>query len=240
MKKIVIILLTIVSLQGFSQGVAPVIHSSQPFPTVAKIKVSGHAIREVVPNQIYFNITLSEDKSSRRFKSIDSLERQLYRLMDQFKIPHERLTMKANHQRIKDKKRGDAEVEITRTFNLLITDKVNLRSLLVAFYENSFYNISISHISHTEKDAFMEGVRSRAMKSAQTKAKQLLAAVDKKPGALLEVIPQGHNSAHFSNIGHVNSSYNSYIASKTFYKNDFNYAKLKLEASYQLIYEIKN
>lgn len=240
MKKIALILILFTTVKGFSQGTAAVIHSNQPFPTVAKIKVTGHAVREVVPNQIYFNITLSEDKSKRHFKSIDSLERQLYGLMAQFNVPKSSLSLKNNHQRVRDKKIGDTEVEITRTYNLMITDKVNLRSILLAFYENEFYNISISHISHTDKDQFMEGVRARAMKTAQTKAEQLLTAVDKKPGALLEVNPIGHNSAHFSNIGQVNSTYNSYISSKTFYKNDFNYAKLKLEASYQLIYEIKN
>ena len=241
MKKLIVICLLLSAQLSFAQsGVSAVIHSSQPFPTIPKITVQGYAKKEVVPDQIFFRITLKEDRISRKKTRIDSLENQLYRLLDGFKIPRKNLSLKNNSQRLIYKKRGDNEVEVTRQYTLLVNDKVNLRSLLLSFSENNFHNISISHIDHTKKAEMMEKLRKEAMKNAKGKAHLLLSSIDENVGALLDVKAVGNTQLQFSNLSRVNSSYNSYISGKKFHLNDFNYEKLKLESSFQLVFEIKS
>jgi uncharacterized protein len=224
----------------YSQNsVSSVIHSNQPFPTIPKITVTGTTVLEVVPDQIFFTIFVKEERLGRKKTRIDSLEKKLHNVLRGFQIPGENLTLKKNTQRIIDRKRG-TEVEITHEYSLLVTDKVNLRLFLLAMNKNDFNNVQISHVDHTKKAEFMDEVRQGAMRKARTKAQHLLGSIDKKPGALLTVMPLGDNSLQFSNLHRVNGFYNSYISSQKFFQNDFNYEKLKLRASYQLTYEIEN
>lgn len=194
---------------------------------------------DVSPDRIFFQITLKEDRTSRKKTRIDSLENQLQRLIKSFSIPSENLTLKNNSQRLILKKRGDNEVEVTRQYSLMVSDKVNLRSLLLAFSENKINNISITHIDHTKKADMMAELRTKAMKDAQDKAENLLKAVNHNTGQLLDVKAIGSSHLQFTNLSRVNSFYNSYIHSKKYEWNDFDYEKLKLEASYQLVFEIK-
>jgi uncharacterized protein len=240
MKKLILSIFILSSFAGSSQNsVSSVIHSSQPFPTIPKITVTGTKILDVVPNQIFFTIILKEERLGRKKTRIDSLEKKLRQVLGRFQIPSESLTLKKNTQRLIDRKR-DTEVEITHEYSLLLTDQVNLRLFLLAMNKNGFNNIQISHVDHTKKAEFMDELRQGAMRKARTKAQHLLGSIDKQPGALLTVLPLGNNSLQFSNLHRVNGFYNSYISSQKFFQNDFNYEKLQLRASYQLTYEIKN
>ncbi len=183
MKKIVFTLIaSAISLMSFAQAIP-----SNPYPKT--ITVSGTAEMEIVPDQIYFRVVLKEYQKDKNKVELEKLEKELYQAVSAAGIPKEDLTVETVYgDKWRRNKYKTAELYNSKTYIIKVSTPGKIDEVLDKVNPESINSVSIRNYSHSKMEEFKKQLKIQAMKAAKDKATYMLAAVDEKLGALVEVI----------------------------------------------------
>lgn len=173
------------------------------------IEVSGKADMQIIPNEIYLNITLREFMKDNKTKvTIDELEKQLSKAMKNAGIPIDSLKMDQVAASLQTyKKRKDKEVFASKTYVLHTTELNKIADFLAEISETDISYLYIEKLTHTKIEELELQVKVNALKNAKTKAKALLQGLDEKLGQVL-IVQETENHSFLPNINDL--SRNSY------------------------------
>lgn len=223
------ILFIIITLLTFSICASQNIEtSSQPF-----IEVIGTATKEVIPDKIYIEITLSEKVVNRKSYTIVEQENNLKAKLNALNISLDQLSLSDSNTYILRNKRRETGVKLTKEFMLLVHTSEEVTNVFRALNEINIKEASIEKTEHSKITDIRKEVRIEAIKAAKEKANYLLEAIDEELGEPIEV-RENNESSYRSTFAQSN------IASVTI--NDVNqvaFETFEVKFSYYIKYAIK-
>ncbi|MBE9466048.1 SIMPL domain-containing protein [Dyadobacter subterraneus] len=242
MKKIILFsVLFITALSSFAQ--TTIVQQ----PLQRKIEVSGFSEMEVVPDELYFSISLREyfndEKNQKDKVIISTLEKQLIKAIAEAGLPKEALSISGvgGYQNYVDKKKKPATFLENKQYELKIDRADKLDAILSKVESRGIQYANIARVDHSKKEEFKKQVKINALKAAKDKAAYLLEAVDQKLGPVLE-IREVEDNINYPQPMYAKANMRMMAASESadaVQDSDVQYQKIKISYRMQAVFEIK-
>ncbi len=153
-----------------------------------KISVQGSAEMEVIPDEIYFSITLKEYEKDRKKINITQLEKQLARAVDKLGIPEEHFQVENIHgYNWNYRKKKSDNFLASKSYRLKLADLNKMNTLLEQLDEKGIQSVNVSEFSHSKIEQYRKELKLEALRAAKEKAGFLLSGIGEKLGEVLEV-----------------------------------------------------
>ena len=156
-----------------------------------KIEVYGTAEEEVVPDEIYFSISLKEYQDANKKIPINKLERQLYDAVQKIGIPQEDLRVENVASYNYDWYREDTvkrkEFLASKEYQIKLSDLNKVNELLSSIDPKGIQSTNIDRYDHSQIEQYRRDLKIKALRDAKEKATYLLQGIDAQIGPVLEI-----------------------------------------------------
>ena len=158
-----------------------------------RIEVAGFAELEIVPDEIYFNISLQEyfedEKNQKNKVIISTLEKQLLKAVEEAGLPKDALSISGlgGYQNYTDKKKKPATFLESKQYELKVSSPEKLDGILSKVESRGVQYANVSRVDHSKREELKKQVKIDALKAAKVKAEYLVASLDEKLGKVLEI-----------------------------------------------------
>lgn len=214
-------------------------------PPQRKIEVAGYSEMEIIPDELYFNISLREyyndEKNQKDKVNISTLEKQLVKAVTDAGLPKESLSITSlgGYQNYVDKKKKPATFLEAKQYELKIDRPDKLDVILSKVESRGIQYANIGRVDHSKKEEFKKQVKINALKDAKAKAGYLVAAVDQVLGPVLE-IREVEDNINYPQPMYAKASMRLMSAeSDAVQESDLQYQKIKISYRMQAAFEIK-
>jgi uncharacterized protein YggE len=151
------------------------------------IEVAGRAEKEVTPNEIYLKIIINETDNKAK-QPLEQLEKDMIAALLRLGVDvSEELTVKDMSSSFKLYWYKKSDIFATKEYQLLVRSAAMAGKVLQELEALGISNISIIRVDHSEMEKLRREVKVNAMKDAQSKASDLLQAIDQRAGRALWV-----------------------------------------------------
>ncbi len=159
---------------------------------VKNIEVTGTAELEVVPDELYFSISLKEYFKDEKRQSdkvgLEQLEKQLIDAVKSAGLPKENLTVSGvNGYREWRGNRKPQYFLAGKQYQLKLNNTDNINDLLSKVDDRGVEYASMSRVEHSKKEEFRKQVKINALKAAKEKATYLLESIGEKMDGVIEI-----------------------------------------------------
>jgi uncharacterized protein len=155
---------------------------AQSQPSERFIRVTGTAEMEIVPDEIYVSITLSESYKDKKKTSIEELEKGLLNYLTKVtSVKQADIKMDNVDAEIVKKRRSKEEV-ISKMYDVKFSMHQQVQKLYSVMDSLGIVYAGVRKYSHSKMDEFKKQVRINAIKAAKEKASYLLEAIGSKAG----------------------------------------------------------
>jgi uncharacterized protein YggE len=213
---------------------------------VKKIEVTGSAEMEVIPDQLYFSISLREyynDEKNQKDKIIiTTLEKQLIKAIADAGLPKESLSVSGvgGYQNYVDKKKKPATFLENKLYELKVDRADKLDGILSKIDTRGIQYANIARVDHSKKEEFKKQVKINALKAAKEKATYLVESVDQKLGAALEIIELEDDASYPQPMYKANMrTFAAAEAADGVQDSDIQFQKIKITYKMKAAFEIK-
>lgn len=213
---------------------------------VPNIEVAGFAEMEVVPDEIYFSISLREyfqdEKNQKDKVNISTLEKQLIKAVADAGLPKEALSISGvgGYQNYVDKKKKPATFLEAKQYELKVSSAEKLDGILSKVESRGVQYANVARVDHSKREEFKKQVKIDALKAAKVKAEYLVASLDQKLGKVLEIKELDEN-LYFPQPVFAKANVRAFAAeaADTVQDSDVQYQKIKISYRMQAAFEIK-
>jgi hypothetical protein len=235
MKRLVLIaLLSIVALSGYSQNV----------DTRRRIEVSGSAEAEVTPDIIYVGISLKEYlRDGKRKVEIEELEKQLQTAVINAGIPKENFTINniSSFNYAYERKKNPAFLA-RKQYRIKVTDLNKYNQIISAVDPRAVEYTNIESYDYSKIESLKQELKIKALRAAKDKASYLADAVGDKVGDALE-IQEINNEYYPQPMYRANATMSmekGMGAQDMAPMPDIDFKKIKLNYQMRAVFELKN
>jgi uncharacterized protein YggE len=158
-----------------------------------KIEVTGFSEMEVMPDELYFTVSLREyfkdEKNQKDKVLISTLEKQLVKAVAEAGLPKENLSVSGvgGYQQHWEKDKKPATFLESKQYQLKVERADKLDGVLSKVDSRGIQYANMSRADHSKKEEFKNQVKVEALKNAKEKATFLLNAIGEKAGPVLEI-----------------------------------------------------
>lgn len=154
--------------------------AAQPLNTIAVI---GTAQLEIVPDEIYMRVVLTEFTKEKKKYTIEELETGLINFVEKTTaLPRVNIKMDDVDASVIALKRKQKDAVITKTYEVKYSNFKQANQLLAAIDSLNCRSAYLSRLSHSKMDEYKRQIKINAAKAAQEKASYLLEALGQKLG----------------------------------------------------------
>ena len=179
MKRMLFIILAIISLSSFAQN--------KNFIDQNYIEVTGKAELEVVPNEIYLKIFLDE-KDLKGKDNLEALEKQMIDKLEDIGIDISKdLAVKDMASNFKNYWIKGKEIHTSKEYQLMVHNAKTAGAVFRELESINISNISIEKVDHSEIDAYKQKVKVMAINAAKQKAKALTEEIGQNTGKAIYI-----------------------------------------------------
>jgi len=198
----------IMSLNSFGQ----ISTSDKPF-----IEVTGKAVLEVTPNEVYIDLCLEEYIKDNEKITLEILETDLKNELEKAGVPKNSLYISDVNSVIAKTGWFTKETLSTGAYSLKITKVEKIKEVFKIFEKLDIIEANITKATHSNLVELRKENRINAIKAAKEKSDYLLNAIGSKTGKPLKVVEEAQVNQNFSNINYRNNfrGYNSVSKLKT-------------------------
>ncbi|GHT66691.1 hypothetical protein FACS189452_03020 [Bacteroidia bacterium] len=151
------------------------------------VEVTGKAEMEIVPNEIYVSITISEQDNKAK-KSVEQLEREMKTALQAVGVNVEKdLRIKDMDSDFKKYWYKSNQIYTSKNYQLLVHNATELGKSFQAIEALGISHINIERVSHSDIQKYRREVKVNAAKDAKQKASDLLQAVGQSVGGCLHL-----------------------------------------------------
>lgn len=159
---------------------------------IKKIEVTGTAELEIVPDELYFSISLKEyfkdEKNQKDKVALETLEKQLIEAVKSAGLPKENLSISGvTGYREWTGKKKPQHFLAGKQFQLKLSNANNINDLMAKVDDRGVEYVSMNRVEHSKKEEFRKQVKMNALKAAKEKAGYLLESIGEKLGEVLEI-----------------------------------------------------
>jgi len=209
-----------------------------------RIEVTGFSEMEVMPDELYFTVSLQEyfkdEKSQKDKVPINLLEKQLVQAVAEAGLPKETLSVSGvgGYQRYWEKDKKPSTFLESKQYQLKVERADKLDGILSKVNSRGIQSAYMSRADHSRKEEFKNQVKVEALKNAKDKAAFLLNAIGEKAGLVLEIRELEEGASYPQPMYKSNMRMMAADASGV-PDSDLDYQKIKLSYRMQAIFEIK-
>lgn len=211
---------------------------------IRSISVSGKAEREVLPDEIYFDISLREysTKSGSKFM-ISELEKQLVAAVKKAGIPEKNLTVQNvyGYNYNYSKKEENKEFMARKQFQLKLSNGKMLNQILSQLDPKSIEYSRISQYTHSKIKEIEQELQIEAVKNAKAKAEALLNPLGEKLGRVIEVQENrpGYQPVYYYKNQNNNMRSMAIMDESANMESNVEFQKIKVEAEVIIVFSIQ-
>lgn len=231
MKKISFLLVILFTTTIFAQA-----QVQKPF-----IEVTGTAEVEIVPDEIYLNITIKERTEKGKKLTIDYLENQLKSTLKKIGVPQKNLSISDVNAVLAKTGWWSEEILSVANYTLKVNGAEKLKLLFESFKKMNISKVNITKATHSNIIEIKKKNRIKAIKVAKEKADYLLSAIGEQTGKPIIINELANNNQSFVNANFISNarSYSSMSKIKS-YKNEIvEFKKIKIVSSIYVKFQIK-
>ncbi len=217
---------------------------SESDKAIRSISVSGKAEREVLPDEIYFDISLREysTKSGSKFM-ISELEKQLVAAVKKAGIAAENLTVQNvyGYNYNYGKKEENREFMARKQFQLQLSNGTMLNQILSQLDPKSIEYSRISQYTHSKIKEIEQELQIEAVKNAKAKAEALLNPLGEKLGRVIEVQENrpGYQPVYYFKNQNNNMRSMAMMDESSNMESNVEFQKIKVEAEVNIVFSIQ-
>lgn len=192
MNKIILISeLLLITIFGFGQ--------QKNFIDENYIEVAGSAEMEVVPDEIYLQVSIRE-KDDREKETLEELEKKMFVQLTKAGVDVEKDVSISNMMSSLQYRwlRKD-NINAQKNYQILARDAVTVEKIYQLLNEIEISNISIVSMNHSKIEEFRRTVKINALKAAKEKASDLAEAIGQKVGKAIHITETPENHYGFIN-----------------------------------------
>lgn len=238
MKQIIAMALVVLSLASFSQT------GEKNFIDQNYIEVSGKAEMEIIPNEIYLKIVISE-KDLKNKQELADVERIMIEKLSEIGIDVSRqLVIRDMASSFQKYWLKSTEINSVKEYQLKVENAKTAGQVIRELEAVGLSTISIDKIDHSEIEKYRAEVKVKAIKAAKDKAISLTKAIDQSIGKAI-YIQEIDNQLYNTFQGQVPGLSNIVVAgygSSGKYKMeepDIEFEKIKLNSTVMTRFELK-
>lgn len=168
-KQLIFLILLLISCSYFAQD-----SESECIPY---IEVYGTAEKEIIPNEIYINVSIKEKAKSREQATLEFQTTDLKQKLKEIGIPEEMISMSdagANYIRVSWSQK---EVISSANYTILVATADQVAAVFKVLDDLEIHGAYINHTSHSDIEFIRKKVRIEAVKAAKDKAIYMLEAI---------------------------------------------------------------
>lgn len=152
------------------------------------IKVIGTAEMEIVPDEIYMSVTLSEYTKDKKKFAIEELEKNLVNFIEKVTSTEKKdIKMDNMSAYVLSMKRKNKDEVITKSYDVKFKNAQQVYMLYSVMDSLGISKAYVSKYSHSKMDEYKKQIKINAIKAAKEKSEYLLFAIGEKPGKALSV-----------------------------------------------------
>jgi uncharacterized protein YggE len=160
---------------------------AQNFDLRKKIEVTGSAEAEVTPDIIYFGITLKEYLDGKNKVSIDQLEKQLQKAVNEAGITKEDFTINNISSYNWSEKKKDPGFLASKQYRIKFKDLSKINQILGKVDAKGIKNTNIEGYDYSGIESLKKELKLKALVAAKEKATFLLVGIGEKIGGAIDV-----------------------------------------------------
>ena len=209
------------------------------------IEVVGTAETEIIPNEIYLNISIKERMEKGEKLTIQSLENSLRKHLLNVGISEKNLSISDVNAVLAKTGWWKEEILSVANYTLKVNGADKLKKLFEGFKKLKIHNVNITKATHSNIIELRKKNRIKAIKIAKEKADYLLNAIGEKTGKPMIVNEISKNNlSNFSNLNYQNQYSSNRIEKlniSNHWSNDkvIQFEKIKVASSIYVKFSIK-
>lgn len=181
MKNIFLAIFVLSTIVGFGQA------GQKNFIDQNYIEVVGSSKREVTPNKIYLSVQINE-KDNKGKVSLEELETKMLQKLQELGLDLEKqVSIKDLGSNFQFYLLLKTNVYTSKSYEILVYDGETAGKVIVELAKQDISNISVSKLEHSDIENITLEVKQEAIKNAQTKAKNLVSALDQEIGKAIHI-----------------------------------------------------
>lgn len=146
------------------------------------IEVSGKAEMQIVPNQIYLKIVLSE-KDTKNKISVQDLEKQMLQKLQEIGVDiTKNVLIEDMTSNFKSFMLGQKDILLSKQYQVIVKDGKTAGRVFVELEKIGISNVSVAKLDNDQMDQYRQEVKINAIKAAKSKAEALTAAIGQSIG----------------------------------------------------------
>ena len=233
-----------------AQQVQPVL-TSNPFPKT--IKVNGSAEMEMVPDEIYVNITLREyQKRGETKKDIETIKTTFLENCKAIGMPDSVISIFSftgynNYYSFKKRKK-DPDMQSSITYQLKFKSSELMDKLVEKLDDEATQNFIIANTSHSKMTEFRRQLKIKAMQAAKDKGIYLTEAIGEKLGEAITVIEPDESTnnltfanglVYYNSFSQANQSFRDKNNKEGETEQEIDFKKIKLRYEVSVVFALK-
>ena len=160
-------------------------------PLVKKIEVNGSAEQEVLPDEIYVNITLREyfkDKDNKNKVDVMALEKQLQKAVEEAGISKENFTIGAmnGYREWWGRKKPTTFLE-SKSYILKVPNLYKIDGIIARVDDKGVASTNIERYEYSKIEQLRKDIKIKALQAAKAKAQYLLEGIGEQLGEAFEI-----------------------------------------------------
>ena len=160
-------------------------------PLVKKIEVNGSAEQEVLPDEIFVNITLREyfkDKDNKNKVDIMALEKQLQKAVEEAGILKENFTIGAmnGYREWWGRKKPTTFLE-SKSYILKVPNLYKIDAIIARVDDKGVASTNIDRYEFSKIEQLRKDIKIKALQAAKAKAQYLLEGIGEQLGEAFEI-----------------------------------------------------
>jgi len=204
------------------------------------IEVTGKAEMEIVPDQIYMNITINE-KDNKGKVVLAQAEKDMISKLKELGIDTKKdLSVKDMSSNFKNYWIKSSEIMTSKEYQLMVSNAQTAGRVMQGLEKIGISNVSIDRVNHSQIEQFRRDVKVKAVKNAKEKAVDMAQAIGQAAGKALYIQEIEYNNYSFVKgraLG-LKVQTASLLESNEDAAPDIEFEKIKLEYSVSAKFEI--
>jgi uncharacterized protein YggE len=217
---------------GLTQG--------QQYAEKPNITVTGMAEREVVPNEIYISITLSERRNGTNKSTIEMQEKEMYEMLKKLGVNLADLSLSnvnASYVRVKWK---NTDVVDKKSYSLKLENAEIVGKVFRGLQDMDVKEAYLYKVDFSGKEHLKKSLRTEAIRDAREKAIDMLSSIGHQAGDPLSIYVNEQNPREYYGANTMVAYDKAVGAGEGQNDNDFaEFKKIKFTVNVTAKFEIK-
>jgi len=252
MKKLILLLNILLFAMVINAQQVPPTFTNNPFPKT--ITVSGSAEMEIVPDEIYVNITLREyQKRGENKKDIETIKITFLENCKAIGLPDSVISILSftgynNYYSFKKRKK-DPDMQSSITYQVKFKSSELMDKLVEKLDDEATQDFDISTTSHSKMTEFRRQLKINAIQAAKNKGAYLTESIGEKLGEAIIIKEPNENFAALSEpysqvrvrgTNSLSSNLNMRMSSGDTYRStEINFKKITLRFEVEVVFALK-